>query len=169
MQKVGDSIVDGAANSQDYSANNLLDEYYKLIGWCLPCNHCSNWTWVVEEILPYGNRLRFTQCREFPIFEPVQIDEVYEYNWPLAEDPGQRLPSERSFSTSPVPKHFNSLFSVVVVVYHLTIVTSRHWKQKKCWPMVMGCVLETAGRSYWLIYTKLYKLVVASHPVEEDQ
>ena len=32
---------------------------------CLPCNHCSNWTWVVEEILAFGNRLRSTYCREF--------------------------------------------------------------------------------------------------------
>ena len=23
---------------------------------CLPCDHCRNWTWVVEEILTYGNR-----------------------------------------------------------------------------------------------------------------
>ena len=32
---------------------------------CLPCNHCSNWTWVVEEILAFGTRLRSTQCKEF--------------------------------------------------------------------------------------------------------
>ena len=32
---------------------------------CLPCDHCSNWTWVVEEILAYGDRLRSTHCREF--------------------------------------------------------------------------------------------------------
>ena len=32
---------------------------------CLPCNHCSNWIWVVKEILAYGNRLRSTHCREF--------------------------------------------------------------------------------------------------------
>ena len=32
---------------------------------CLPCNHCSNWTWVVEEILAFGARLRSTHCREF--------------------------------------------------------------------------------------------------------
>ena len=31
----------------------------------LPCNHCSNWTWVVEEILAYGNRLRSMHCRKF--------------------------------------------------------------------------------------------------------
>ena len=31
----------------------------------LPCNHCSNWTWVVEEILAFGTRLRSTHCREF--------------------------------------------------------------------------------------------------------
>ena len=31
---------------------------------CLPCNHCSNWTWV-EEILAFGTRLRSTHCREF--------------------------------------------------------------------------------------------------------
>ena len=33
---------------------------------CLPCNHCRrSWTWVVEEILAFGNRLRSTHCREF--------------------------------------------------------------------------------------------------------
>ena len=32
---------------------------------CLLCNHCSNRTWVVEEILAFGNRLRSTHCREF--------------------------------------------------------------------------------------------------------
>ena len=32
---------------------------------CLPCNHCSNWTWVVEEMFAYGYRLRSTHCREF--------------------------------------------------------------------------------------------------------
>ena len=32
---------------------------------CLPCNHCSNRTWVVEEILAFGTRLRSTHCREF--------------------------------------------------------------------------------------------------------
>ena len=25
----------------------------------LSCNHCSNWTWVVEEILAFGNRQQF--------------------------------------------------------------------------------------------------------------
>ena len=32
---------------------------------CLPCNHCSYLTWVVEEILAFGNRPRSTHCREF--------------------------------------------------------------------------------------------------------
>ena len=27
--------------------------------------HCSNWIWVVEEILAFGNGLRSTHCREF--------------------------------------------------------------------------------------------------------
>ena len=31
----------------------------------LPFNHCINWTWVFEEILVYGIRLRATHCREF--------------------------------------------------------------------------------------------------------
>ena len=31
---------------------------------CLPCNNCSNYTWVVEEILAFSNRLRSTHCRE---------------------------------------------------------------------------------------------------------
>ena len=34
--------------------------------WCsLPCNHCSNWTWIVEEILAYGYRLRSKFFLEF--------------------------------------------------------------------------------------------------------
>ena len=32
---------------------------------CLLCNHCSNWTWVVEEIFAFGTRLRSTHFREF--------------------------------------------------------------------------------------------------------
>ena len=32
---------------------------------CLLCDHCSNWTWVAEEILAFGNRLRSTHCRQF--------------------------------------------------------------------------------------------------------
>jgi len=32
---------------------------------CLPYNHCSNWTWVVKEILAFGIRLRSTHCRDF--------------------------------------------------------------------------------------------------------
>ena len=31
-------------------------------GCCLQCNHCSKWTWVVEEIFAFGNRLRSTHC-----------------------------------------------------------------------------------------------------------
>ena len=37
-------------------------------GWCcccLPSNHCINSTWVVEEILAFGNRLRSTHRRDF--------------------------------------------------------------------------------------------------------
>ena len=36
---------------------------------CLPCNHCSNWTWVVEETLANVNRLRSTHCRGVPLIE----------------------------------------------------------------------------------------------------
>ena len=47
--------------------------------WCLPCNHCSNWTWVVEEILAFGTRLRSTHCREIEWMNDkmdVRIDEL---------------------------------------------------------------------------------------------
>ena len=32
---------------------------------CLPCKHCTVIILVVEEILAYGNRLRFTHSKEF--------------------------------------------------------------------------------------------------------
>ena len=32
---------------------------------CLPCTHCSNWTWVADQILAYGYRLHSTHYREF--------------------------------------------------------------------------------------------------------
>ena len=35
----------------------------------------------------------------------------------------------------------------VVVVYHVTIVAIGHGLLKKFWPMVIGCVLRTAGSS----------------------
>ena len=34
---------------------------------------------------------------------------------------------------------------VVVVVYHVTIVEIGHGLLKKFWPLVLGCVLCTAG------------------------
>ena len=34
---------------------------------------------------------------------------------------------------------------VVVVVYHVTIVSIRHGLLKTFWPLVIGCVLRTAG------------------------
>ena len=33
----------------------------------------------------------------------------------------------------------------VVVVYHVTIVAIGHGLLKKFWPLVLGCVLHTAG------------------------
>ena len=36
---------------------------------------------------------------------------------------------------------------VCVVVYHITIVAIRHGFWKKLWPLVIGCVLRTAGSS----------------------
>ena len=32
---------------------------------CLRCNHRSKWTWVVEEMLPFGKWLRSMHCRKF--------------------------------------------------------------------------------------------------------
>ena len=44
---------------------SVLWRYLPLKGGCccLPCNHCSNWTWVIEEIWAFGTRLRSTHCR----------------------------------------------------------------------------------------------------------
>ena len=36
---------------------------------CLPCNHCSSWTWIVEEMLADGSRLRSTHFKKFPYFK----------------------------------------------------------------------------------------------------
>ena len=35
----------------------------------------------------------------------------------------------------------------VIVVYHVTIVAIGHGLLKKFWPLVIGCVLRTAGSS----------------------
>ena len=37
-------------------------------------------------------------------------------------------------------------------VYHVTIVASGHGLLKKFWPLVIGCVLRTAGRSFMWNY-----------------
>ena len=36
---------------------------------CCPCKH---WTWVAEEILAYGKKLRSTHCKELPLFKIMQ-------------------------------------------------------------------------------------------------
>ena len=50
---------------------------------CLPCNYCSNWTWVVEEILAFfGTRLRSTHCRNSIIWnyaDPLTSLELLNY------------------------------------------------------------------------------------------
>ena len=55
--------------------NTFLFTNYKvleLLWCCIPCGHCSNWTWVVGDILAFGTRLRSTHCRELvPLFETV--------------------------------------------------------------------------------------------------
>ena len=41
---------------------------WRINGWCgLPCGHRSKLTWVVQEILTCGNRLRSTHCRNFSL------------------------------------------------------------------------------------------------------
>ena len=39
---------------------------------CLPCNHCSNQTWVVEEILAFGNKAAFYALQGVQLFETMQ-------------------------------------------------------------------------------------------------
>ena len=54
---------------------------------CLPCNHCSNWTRVVEEMLAYGNGPRFTHCREFhylKLCRPAGNYLIFTSPWPVA-------------------------------------------------------------------------------------
>ena len=43
--------------------------------------------------------------------------------------------------------YINKELRDVVVVYHVTIVAIGHGLLKKFWPMVIGCVLRTAGSS----------------------
>ena len=39
---------------------------------CLPCNHCSNWTWVVEEILAFWYKAVFYALQGIQLFETMQ-------------------------------------------------------------------------------------------------
>ena len=45
----------------------------------------------------------------------------------------------------------------VVVVYHVLIVPMGHKLLKKLWPMVIGCILRTAGSS--LVWKNIYRLL----------
>ena len=47
----------------------------------------------------------------------------------------------------------------VVVVYHITIVVTGHGLLKKFWPLVLGCVLRTAGSSIIWNYAGLLTLL----------
>ena len=42
---------------------------------------------------------------------------------------------------------YNTGRDSVVVVYHVTIIAIGHGLLKKCWPLVLGCVLRTVGSS----------------------
>ena len=60
---------------------------------------------------------------------------------------------------------------IVVVVYHVTIVAIRHGLLKKLWPLVIGCVLGTAG-SYLNLFRPTYFVRTTKllpHPGHEQQ
>ena len=61
------------------------------------------------------------------------------------------LKKELSESTtmSDLPKR--PRYCVVVVVYHVTIVAIGHGLLKKFWPLLLGCVLRTAGSKIIII------------------
>ena len=49
---------------------------------------------------------------------------------------------------SPLPGFFSSAEpTYVVVIYYVTIAAIGHGLLKKFWPLVLGCVLRTAGSS----------------------
>ena len=50
---------------------------------CLPCNHCSNWTWGVLEFLAFGTRLRSTHCREFKYLKLCNRTSKFDFFWIL--------------------------------------------------------------------------------------
>ena len=41
------------ADTSNIRFSTFLAEPIRHICCCLPCNHCSNWTWIVEEILAF--------------------------------------------------------------------------------------------------------------------
>ena len=50
------------------------------------------------------------------------------------------------------PHHTKTLIkykSRITVVYHVTLIAIGHGLLKKFWPLVLGCVLRTAGSSSW--------------------
>ena len=68
---------------------------------CLPCNHCSNWTWLVEEVLAFGNRLRYTHCREFHYMKPCRPAYLHRtiYLWSIKVITKQKSIYEQNFIT----------------------------------------------------------------------
>ena len=52
-----------ADEDKDSDSEEDVGKNISLCCCCLPCNHCSNWTWVVEEIFVFCKRLRSTPCR----------------------------------------------------------------------------------------------------------
>ena len=58
----------------------------------IPCNHCSNWTWVVENNLVYGNRLLLRTAGSSLIWnyaEPLTSLELLKYYLTLAVSSGR--------------------------------------------------------------------------------
>ena len=60
--------VMGLQRELDLEDDEYLRKVVQVGCCCLPCIHCSNWAWFVEEILAFCTRLRYTHCREFNAF-----------------------------------------------------------------------------------------------------
>ena len=93
---------------------------------CLPCNHYSNSTWLVEKMLADGNRLRYTHCREYPYMKLCR-PAYFIRTTQLLPHPGSSLPKLMAGTTFPSARQISISSSTAFPILPNRYLHEKDW------------------------------------------
>ena len=114
-----------------------------------PCNNISGLSTRIFDIAAPSVRTRVLRWAHSISTRRTSIWDSSTNVRSASMKPTRRRSCVSTFSRRGLPVNLPNSYAAlyVVVVYHVTIVAIRHGLLKEFWPLVLGCVLSTAGSS----------------------